>query len=214
MSSIHRVQHTQSPAYTESSIHRVQHTPSTVYTEYCIHRVVHYPRIDCHQLPASLSSRVRPCCTQLSTLSQLQVNQWIESQFPSRLPTELPPPDWSPPCTPAISLNDALQLHLQTCSIMASKCISKPAGLLPPSASRNSPDHGLQVHLQTHSITASKCICKLGRLRPPSSHNHGLHVHLQTRLITASKCISKLARSGPRSASLSSLDHSVVKWWR
>jgi hypothetical protein len=115
---------------------------------------------------------------------------------------------WPPSGSPN-SLDYGLQVHLQTRSITASKCISKLARLRPPS----SHDHGLQVHLQTRSISASKCISKLARLRPPSSHDHGLQMHLQTRSVTASKCMSKLARSRPRSASISSLDHGVVKRW-
>ena len=39
--SIPRVQHTRSTAYTEYSIHRVQHKPSTAYTDYSIPRVQH-----------------------------------------------------------------------------------------------------------------------------------------------------------------------------
>jgi hypothetical protein len=37
----HRIEHTQSTAYTEYSIHRLQHTPITAYTDYSIHRVQH-----------------------------------------------------------------------------------------------------------------------------------------------------------------------------
>jgi len=58
-----------------------------------------------------------------------------------------------------------LRVHLQTRSITAFKCISKPARLRPPSLHH----HGLQVHLQTRLITASKCISKLARLRPRSA---------------------------------------------
>jgi len=158
------------------SSHRVQHTLSAAFTEYCIHCVRHHHKMDCLPLPASLSSLARPCCTQFSTLPQLQVNQWIESELPSHLPPKRPPPDWPPPSSPSISLN-----------------------------------HGLQVHLQTGSITASMCISKLAWLRrPPSSHDYGLQVHPQTSSNTA----SKLAGSRPRNASLSSLDHGVVKQWR
>jgi len=113
------------------------------------------------------------------------------------------------------SLDHSLQVHPQSRSIMASRCIqtrsvtaskwiSKLARSQPPSASPNSLDHGLQVYLQTRSITASKCIqtcsitaskciSNLAPLRSPSLHDHCLHVHLQTRSITASKCISQLA---------------------
>ena len=103
-----------------------------------------------------------------------------------------------PPSTHPNSLDYGLQVHLQTRSIAASKCISKLTQSLPPSASRNSLNRGLQVHLQTRLITASK----FTRSWPPSAD-------LQTRSIVASKCISKLARSRPPSASPISLDHGL-----
>jgi len=182
---------------TEYSIHWVLHTPSTAYTAYYLHRVLHHPKIDCLPLPASLSSLGRPCCTQFSTFAQLRVNQWIESQFPSRFSPELPPLEWPPPGTRPIS------------AIMASKCISKLARSQPASVSPNSHDYGLQVR----TITASRCISKLTRSRPPSaspnSLDHSLQVYLQTRTITDSKCISKLTRSRPPSASPNSLDYTL-----
>jgi len=96
----------------------------------------------------------------------------------------------------------SLQVHLQTCSITASKCISKLHDL------------SLQMHLQTRSITASKCISEfnlisaskyiseLARSRTSSASlssldlslqvhllvelDLGLQVHLQTHSIAAS----------------------------
>ena len=81
-----------------------------------------------------------------------------------------------------VQLDLGLQVHLQSCSIMTSMCISE---LL---------DLGLRMHLRTPSstaskcitefnlISASKCISKLTPSRPrstfPSSHDHGLQVHL------------------------------------
>jgi len=62
-----------STAYTEYSLHQVQHTLSTAYTAYCIHRVLHHPKIDCLLRPASHSPD--DVCTQLSTFTQLRVNQ-------------------------------------------------------------------------------------------------------------------------------------------
>jgi len=158
--SIHRVQHTLSSAYTEHSIH-----PSTAYMEYCIHRILHHPNINCLPLPASVSSLCRQSCTKFPTLRQLRVIQWKESKPPSHHHPELPPPDWPPPSNPPISLSHGLQVHLQTRSIMASNCISKPA-----------------------HITASKCISNLAWLPPgsvsPYSHNYGRQVDLQTPSIT------------------------------
>ena len=87
-------------------------------------------------------------------------------------------------------------MHLQTRSIMASKCISELSPSRPPSASPNSIDHGLQVHLQTRSIGGSKCISRLTQLQPERSHNHGLEVR-----------IPNLARSRPPSVSPNTLDY-------
>ena len=92
--------------------------------------------------------------------------------------------DWSwPPSVSPTSLNHGLQVHLETRSIMASKCIL------------DLHDLGLQVQLRTRSITASKCISELLK--------YGLQMHLQSRSITPSMCIYKLARSRPRTAALS-----------
>jgi len=174
-------------------------TPSTAYPEHCIwHQALHHPKIDCLPLPASLSSLGGADCTQLSTFPRLPVNQWIESQLPSHLPPDLPPPDRSPPSTPPISIDHGLQVHLQTRSITASKCISELH------------DHGLQMHLQTRSIaaskcisefsliTASKCISEFTRSRPPSASPNSLDHGLQVPLwVTWSR---------PRNASPNSLD--------
>ena len=173
--------------------------------EFPPNRVLHHCKIDCLPLSARLSPRAWPCCTQLSRFPQLRVDQWIESQLLSRLPPELPPPDWPAPSSPPISLDPCLQVHLQPHSITASKCISEVAWLLPAS----SHDYGLQVHLQTRSITASKCISKVTRSWPPSaslsSVNHGLQVHLQTGSSTVLKWISRFARLRPPN----SLDHDL-----
>ena len=51
---------------------------------------------------------------------------WLPPDWPPPdwLPPDWLPPDWPPPSTPPISLNYGLQVHLQTCLIIASKCIS------------------------------------------------------------------------------------------
>jgi len=94
-----------------------------------------------------------------------------------------------------VQLDLGLQVHLETHTITASKCIPE---LL---------DHGLPVLLQPHSITASKCmsefnfilasqcISKLALSWPPSAS--------RSYTISTSKCICKLAWSRPPSASLS-----------
>jgi len=78
--------------------------------------------------------------------------------------------------------DDGRQVHLQTRSIMASKCISEFTRSRPPSASLSSHDNGFQVHFWVHSISGSKCISKLAQSRPLSaslsSHNHGLQGYL------------------------------------
>jgi len=158
-------------------------TPSIAYTEYCIHRVLHHPKIHCHPLPASLSSLGGPYCTQLSSFPRLRADQWKLSLLPSHLPTNLPPADRPPPSTHSISIDHRLRAHLQTCSIMASRCISE-FNLVSASKCISALLHlGLQMHLQTHLITAYKCISGL--------HDLGLQMHLQTRSIMASKCISE-----------------------
>jgi hypothetical protein len=108
------------------------------------------------------------------------------------------------------SHDHGLQVHLQTRSITASKCISEFNLISASKCISELLDLGLQMHQETPSITASKCISEL--------HHHGLQLHLQTRSImaskcisefnsiTASKCISKLAPFRPPSASLSSLN--------
>jgi len=153
---------------------------SRVNTEYSIHQVQHHPKIDSLPLPASISS-LGGWCTQLSTFPQLQVNKWIETQLPSRLPANRPPPstphislDVRPASASPNSLGHTLGVHLWVHLISASKCMSK------------SLDHGLPVHLQTRSITASQCISKPNQSRPPtaylSSLDFGHQVHLQNRL--------------------------------
>jgi len=111
------VLHTPRKANAEYSKHRVQYTPSTAYTEYCIPSVLHPSKMDCLLLPGCLSSLSGPCCTQCSKFAQLYVTQWIESQLPLHLPLDHKPPDWPLTCTPAISHNYGLQLHLQFQSI-------------------------------------------------------------------------------------------------
>ena len=70
-----------------SPCHDQELTPSTAYNDYCIHCVLHHANTNCLPLPASLSSVGRPCCTEFSTFPPLRVNQWIQSQLPSRLPS-------------------------------------------------------------------------------------------------------------------------------
>jgi len=126
-------------AYTQCSIHPIQHRPSTAYTEQYIPRSLQYPKVDCLLLAANLSSLCRPCCIQFSTFPHLQVNQWMESQLPSRFPPELLLPDWLPLSFPGISRDHGFQVHLQTRLITSSKI----AWLWPPTASPNSIDYGV-----------------------------------------------------------------------
>lgn len=204
-------------------------TRSTAYIEYCICYILHLPNIDCLRLPASLSSSGGPCCIQFSTLPQLWVNQKIECQLPSCLPSELLPPHWPPPSTAQISLNHCLQVHLHTCLVTTSKCTSKLSQLWPPGlhdhgfsgVSPSSLDYGLRLHLQTCSITAWKCISILAWWWPRSLHYHGipndsanilnhcLRVYLEVCTMTASKCITNIAQSRLSSVFPNSIDSAL-----
>jgi len=176
-------------------------------TEYTIHQVQHHPKIDSlpltasFLLPPSFPSLSGCCCTQLSTIPQLQVNQWIESQLPSRLP-----PDRPLRSAPPISLDYSLQVHLQTRLIMVSQCISEFTRSRSPIASPTSLDHGLPVHLWVHSISVSNPISNVAESRTPSaspnSLHHSLQVHLSVSSISATECISQHTRSRPPSTSL------------
>jgi len=116
------------------------------------------------------------------------------------------------------SLDYSVQVHLETCSIMASKArtimvfhmhIFKLARSQPPSLSPHSFDHGLQVYFQTCSITASK----FARSCPPGACPHSLEhdpgVHIQVHPIMAPNCISKCVRLPPPSASPTWNNHGV-----
>jgi len=148
---MHRVLHTLSTASTNGHIHRESHTPSTPYSEHCVPRVLHTQSTASSQSwlpPASSQSLIchhsplgRPCCTQLSTFPQLGVNQWIYSLLPSYLTPNPPPPEWSPASTP-ISFHHGLQLHVQTCPVMASKFSRSWL----PGASATIFDHERHVH--------------------------------------------------------------------
>jgi len=120
-----------------------------------------------------------------------------------------------PRLRPTSSQDHGLQVHLQSCSITASKL----AQSWPPSASANSLDHGLQcasptsldyalqVHIQTGMITASKLGASWSPSVSPNLHNSGIQVHLQTSSITFLECISKFIWSRPLSVSPNPLDY-------
>jgi len=110
-------------------------------------------------------------------------NQWIESQLPSCLPPELPPPDWPSRSTHPISLDHGLQVYPPTRSMTCYRF----ALWWPPSA-----------YHENYSIMAFKCIPKLTGLQPVSSRDGDLLLHVQTLLITA----CWLAQSWPPSATL------------
>jgi len=194
-----------------TSCHDYEITPSTAYTEVCIFRRL---TVSPSHAVSQLSSISGPCCTQLSASPQLQVNQWIESQLQSCLPPDLLSADWYTPSTPPILIDRGLLVHLQSCSIMASKIPQSG----PPSAPPNWLDRNVhvrtimavQIHPQNSLNMASKCISEFTRsgiqvhlqlcwsLRPSaslSSLNHGLQVHLQTCLIMSCKYVSMLTQS-------------------
>ena len=142
----------------------------------------------CHQ-PSSLWELKGKVTLSHSHSCEL-TNRWIVSQHPLRyLWTATKCSSnlarWQPPSASPTPLDHGLHIHLQTCSITASK-----------------------VYPDTSSITACKCISKLTWLRPPI---HTImastpSAYLQTRSIRASKCISNLTQLRPQSVSLSSLD--------
>jgi len=212
---------------TKYSIHRVLHTLSIVNTEYCIHSKIDCLPLPaslsslwtpwCTELCTFLHWRVDQWMeSQLRShpLSDLPLSDWPLPDWPPPdwppadrpppdrpppdwLPSDWLPPDWPPPSTPPIVIDHGLQVHLQTHSITAAKCISKLPRLQPWSASLS------------YSISASKYISKLSRLQPPSSHCHVLW----SRSIIVSKCIISFPWSQPPSPSLSSQDHGVLQWW-
>jgi len=145
---------------------------SWVNTECSIQQVQHHPKIIILPLPASFSS-LGGCCTQLSTFPQVQANEWKESQLPSRLTPNRPPRS-----TPPILLDHSLEVHLQTRSISASKCISTVARLLPASLFPNWLNYGLQVG----TSMASKCISKLAWSQPLSASLSSLNLSLQVHI--------------------------------
>jgi len=93
---------------------------------------------------------------------------------------------WPPSASPN-SLDRDLQVHLQSRSIMASKCISELARSQPSSVSLHMPDYSLHVRM----ITASKCISKLARSRPRRVSLSSLDRHFQAllELLTSTACI-------------------------
>jgi len=190
---------------TESSISRVQHPPSTAYSEYSMHlRLSVIPSFS--RLHKSFKDKV----TSSDSHSFELTNRWIESQHLVRLPSTA-----SRSATSKYSSNLPRSSPAASASLNSldhsSECISEFTRFRPPSACPNSLDHGLALHLWVHSISASRCISEFTQSRPPSaslsSLNLGLKVHLWVHSISASMCISQLARSRPRSVSLSSLNH-------
>jgi len=218
-------------AYTEykhtasTSIHRVQYTPSTASTQDCLsslhsHQsgltpecIFSFRRASIHDWPPSASSPWEPKWkVSLShSHSRELTNWWIESQLPACRPSI---PSKYSSRTGSITASkftrsqassgspNSVNLDLQVRTIMASKCISKPARSQSRSASLRSLHHVLHVYLQIHSIAASK----FTQSRPPSvslnphdyglqhvqswpssSHDHCLQVYHSTSTITASK---------------------------
>jgi len=100
-------------------------------------------------------------------------------------------------CISPNSLNQGLQVFLQTLSIIASNF----AQSWPQIQSPNSLDPGLGVHLQTCSITASKCLSKYAQWLPPSAspnaHDHGLRVYLSVHSIVIFRRISNFSHAKP-----------------
>jgi len=166
------------------SWHRVQHSPSTASTPDCLSSLhsqdyeltpecsFSFRRASLHDRPPSASSpwELKGKVSMSHSHGCKLTNWWIESQHLACHPSTASKylsnlaQSWPPSVSPN-SLDDSLQVHLQTRAITASNCISKHARLRPPSLH----NHGLQVP-----------ISKLARSRPPSespnSLDHGLQV--------------------------------------
>jgi len=174
---------------TEYSIHRVQHTPSTTFTP------DYLPSLHCHDYKLTPECSFRFRCAFLHnrppsassaweltgtvTVSHThgcELTNWWKS-LSARCAVHWPPLSTCP---------NSHDYTLHTCSITASKCISRLVRLRPPS----SPFHGLQMH-----------IFKLARSRPPSaspnSLDHGLSVYLWVHSIIISRRTSNCSLAPP-----------------
>jgi len=130
---------TPSTAFTKYTIHPVQLTPSTAYTEYSIHpKIVCLPfmlMITSWPLNVASGSGVPPNKIDRPSQLSMRAQRWSHLITFPRLWVKYQMERVSAPSTPPI---DYLQVLLQSCSIMASKCISKLARSQPPSAYPNS----------------------------------------------------------------------------
>jgi len=115
------------------------------------------------------------------------------------MPPSWPPSDSTQPSTVPISLNQCLQVSLETQTIISPISIRSR----PPTASPISVDYCLQVR----TTMACNCIFKLAQFQPPSSYADGLLLYIQTPSIMASNRVSKLGRLQPQTVSPNSLDH-------
>ena len=115
--------------------------------------------------------------TSRSTAFRSIASRSTTSKYTSNLDRSWPPgvspnTQFRLPSASLSSLDLGLQVHYQTRSITASKCISE-----------FTPSLGIQVHLQTHWILASKCISEFTQCQSPRASpntlEHGLQVHLQ-----------------------------------
>jgi len=153
---------TPSTAFTQYSIHPVRHTPSTASTEDCVFSLYSHDyelTPECsfsfrcaslHNRPPSASSpwELKGKVTLSHSNGYELTNQSMESQHLGRCPWNASK-YWSnlARLRPPRSHDHGLQVHLQTRTITASKCISTLAQSWLPSASPNSLDHSLQVYI-------------------------------------------------------------------
>jgi len=161
-------------------------TKYSIHREYSIHRVQHPPKIVC--LPSILMIRCWPLNVASAsgippkTIDRHQpaLHESSKGKLHCHIPTVVteqtdesslrtrPAVHRQPLSTGAISLCHSPQVHVQSHSITASKCITTVAR----SGHLCSHDHGLKVHLQTRLITSSKCIPKLAlSWSPPAAAN-------------------------------------------
>jgi len=138
--------------------------------------------------PSSRSTASRLTASRLTasrlTASRLTASRLTASRLTSSMYSSNLDRSWPPSASPN-SPDHGHQVHLQICTIMASKCISEFTRSRPQSVSPILLHHGLQVH-----TSWSPSVC-------PKSLDYDLQVLFWVHSITPSQCTSKLARSRP-----------------
>jgi len=165
------VQHSLSAVYLDYSIHEVQHPPGILLSHSqstIILTIMSWPLnigSALHSLfpdrPLTPSSPWNHKGKVNSSHSQgcMLTNWRIQSQYPSHLPPNLPPPDRPPLSICLIFLNHCIKVNFKILTLSGSKWITNLVWYL----SQSSHNHSLQVHLKSWPLTASKMISKFTR---------------------------------------------------